>query len=170
MFTGKLIKLGDNVNTDSIYPARFLSFTDPVEMARHAFQGLGDEYTEIIQDISFVVAGHNFGCGSSREQAATCLKYANIVAIIAKGFSRIFYRNAINLGLPVIQCADAVDNVEENDVISVDFEKGKIVAEKGEFAFNPFPPRILEILDAGGLIEYTKKKIESRINRKSVIA
>jgi len=149
-------------DTDSIYPARFLSVTDPLEMAKHAFKGLGEEFPEILQNISFVVAGHNFGCGNSREQAATCLKFANIAAVIAKGFSRIFYRNAINLGFPIIQCADAVDNVTEGGILSVGFEEGKIITESGEFAFSPFPPAIMEILDAGGLIEYAKNKIETR--------
>ena len=164
MTTGKIIKLGDNVNTDSIYPAKFLSFTEPEEMAKYAFKGLGEEFPGALDGVSVVVAGRNFGCGSSREQAATCLKYAGIAAVVAKGFSRIFYRNAINWGLPAVQCADAVDNIENNAVISLDFENSKIVTEKGTFAFNPYPPMVLGILEAGGLIEYARKKIETRPN------
>lgn len=157
--TGKIIKFGDDVNTDIIYPAKFLSITEPLRMAKHAFKGLSEGFPDMLERNSFVVAGYNFGCGSSREQAVTCLKSAGVAAVIAKGFSRIYYRNAINQGFPIIQCVNAVDNIKEGDVISVNFDEGKITTKKGEFTFSPFPPFIMEIMDAGGLIEYTKKKV-----------
>lgn len=159
--TGKVIKFGDNVNTDVIYPSKFLSITDPTEMAKHAFKGVSEDFSNRIEKNSFIVAGHNFGCGSSREQAVTCLKFAGVATVIAKGFSRIYYRNAINEGFPIIQCINAVDNIKDGDVISVDFDEGKILTNTEEFKFSPFPPFIIEIFNAGGLVEYTKNRIKS---------
>jgi len=157
---GKVLKLGDNINTDMIYPAKFLPITDPVEMAKYSFEGISEEFPDKLKEISFVLAGFNFGCGSSREQAVTCIKYAGVDAVIAKSFSRIFYRNAINQGFPIIECVDAIDTIQEEEDISIDFNGGKIKTEREEFTFSPFPSFLIDIMKAGGLIEYTKKKIE----------
>jgi 3-isopropylmalate/(R)-2-methylmalate dehydratase small subunit len=156
---GKAIKFEDNINTDIIYPSKFLSITDPIEMANHAFKGVSEKFPDRLEKNTFIVAGNNFGCGSSREQAVTCLKFAGVAAVIAKGFSRIYYRNAINQGFPIIQSVEAVDNIKEGDVITVNFDEGKILTKKGVFTFSAFPPFIIEIINAGGLIEYTKAKI-----------
>jgi 3-isopropylmalate/(R)-2-methylmalate dehydratase small subunit len=158
---GKVFKFGDSINTDIIYPGRFLPVTDPEEMASHAFQGVSDDFPARLEKNCFVLAGTNFGCGSSREQAVTCLKYAGVAGIIAKGFSRIFFRNCINQGFPVITCADAVDEISDGQIISVDFAGGKIFTEKEEFTFPSLSPFIMDIINSGGLINYTMKVIKT---------
>jgi 3-isopropylmalate/(R)-2-methylmalate dehydratase small subunit len=161
MSKGKTWKYGDDVNTDVIFPGKYTySILDPEEMAKHALEDLDPEFAHKVEPGDFVVAGKNFGCGSSREQAATCLKHAGVQAVIAKSFARIFFRNAINQGLPVVQCSEAVDSVESGEEIAIDFAKGKIETTKGAFAFAPLPESVLKILDAGGLIPYIKKKME----------
>jgi len=159
---GCVIKLGDNINTDIIYPGKFLPITDPEEMAKHAFHGISDDFPTRLAKNSFIVAGANFGCGSSREQAVTCLKYAGVAGVIAKGFSRIFFRNAINQGFPVITCANAVDNISDGEIITVDFTGGKIFTEKEGFTFPSLPTFIMDIIESGGLINYTIKAIRSK--------
>jgi 3-isopropylmalate/(R)-2-methylmalate dehydratase small subunit len=159
---GKVIKFGDHINTDVIYPSRFLSIAEPLEMAKHAFEVYSEEFPKRIEKNSFIVAGHNFGCGSSREQAVTCLKFAGVAAVIAKGFSRIYYRNAINEGFRIIQCNKAVDNIQDGEIITVDFDAGEVITSREIFRFNPFPSFISEIINAGGLVEYTKNKIKAR--------
>lgn len=164
--SGRVIKLGDNINTDIIYPGRFLPITDPEEMAKHAFQGISDDFSELEKNC-FIVAGANFGCGSSREQAVTCLRYAKVAGVIAKGFSRIFFRNAINQGFPVITHANAVNKISDGEIITVDFVGGKITTVTEEFTFPSLPPFIMGIIESGGLINYTKialkKQEEKRI-------
>jgi 3-isopropylmalate/(R)-2-methylmalate dehydratase small subunit len=166
MSKGKVWKYGDDVNTDVIFPGKYTySVLDPAEMAKHALEDLDPEFAQNVNPGDIVVAGKNFGCGSSREQAATCLKFAGVQAVIARSFARIFFRNAINQGLPVVQCSEAVDIIQEGDVISIDFAAGQIQSEKGVFGFAPLPESILRILDAGGLIPYIKKKIEREKNQ-----
>jgi len=156
----RVIKLADNINTDIIYPSRFLPITNPEEMAKHALQGINASFPTKIERNCVIVAGINFGCGSAREHAVTSLKYAGVAAIIAKSFSRIFFRNSINQGLPVITCPDAVDKISDGETITVDFAGGKILKTGEEFNFPPLPPFIMNIIKFGGLINYTK-----RINR-----
>jgi 3-isopropylmalate/(R)-2-methylmalate dehydratase small subunit len=157
---GKAWKYGDDVNTDVIFPGKYTySVLEPREMAQHALEDLDPDFARRVELGDFIVAGKNFGCGSSREQAATCLKFAGIQAVIAKSFSRIFFRNAINQGLPVIQCSEAVDNIKNGEEIAVLFSAGKIKTKKGIFDFAPLPESILNILEAGGLIPYIKKRI-----------
>jgi len=167
MLEGRILKLGDSINTDIIYPGRFSPITDPEEMAKHAFQGISDDFPSRIEKNCFIVAGTNFGCGSSREQAVICLKYAGVAGVIAKGFARIFFRNAINQGFPVITCADAVNKISDGEIITVDFAGGKITTATEEFSFPSLPPFIMGIIEAGGLINYTKialkKQEEKRI-------
>ncbi len=158
---GKVWKYGDDVNTDVIFPGKYTyTITDPQEMAQHALEDLDPKFTKEVKPGDIIVAGSNFGCGSSREQAATCLKYAGVGAVLAKSFSRIFFRNAINTGLPLVQSAEAVDAIEQGEVIEIDFEKGTIQAKKGSFAFPPLPEEVLEILRDGGLIPHTRKILD----------
>lgn len=163
MRKGKVWKYGDDVNTDVIFPGKYTySVLAPEEIAKHALEDLDPEFARKVRPGDVIVAGKNFGCGSSREQAATCLKYAGIQAVVAKSFARIFFRNAINQGLPVVQCSEAADKIENGEEISIDFSRGLIRAAKGVFGFAPLPESILRILDAGGLIPYTKTKIERK--------
>jgi 3-isopropylmalate/(R)-2-methylmalate dehydratase small subunit len=155
---GRVWKYGDDVNTDVIFPGKYTyTITDPQEMAQHALEDLDAKFAKEVKPGDIVVAGTNFGCGSSREQAATCLKYAGVGAVLAKSFSRIFFRNAINAGLPLAQSAEAVAAIEPGEVIEIDFERGTIHAKKGSFAFPPLPEEVLGILRDGGLIPHTRK-------------
>jgi 3-isopropylmalate/(R)-2-methylmalate dehydratase small subunit len=157
---GKVWKYGDSVNTDVIYPGKYTyAILPPEEMAKHALEDLDPEFARKVRPGDVIVAGRNFGCGSSREQAAACLKAAGVQAVVAKSFARIYYRNAINLGLPVLQSPEAVEALQAGDEVEVDFTAGKIRSGSREFSFPAFPPSVLGILEAGGLIEYTKKKL-----------
>jgi 3-isopropylmalate/(R)-2-methylmalate dehydratase small subunit len=157
---GRVIKLGDNIDTDVIYPGRYLPIIDAEEMAEHALEGIDPEFPQRIREGDIIVAGKNFGCGSSREQAATCLKAAGIAAVVAGSFSRIFYRNGINQGLPIITSGEADQSIQNGDEIEIDFSSGSIVLnDGGTLAFREFPDFIFSILDAGGLIPYVKQKI-----------
>jgi len=157
---GKIWRYGDNVNTDVIYAGKYTYvIMPPEEMAKHALEDLDPEFAKKVRPGDVIVAGRNFGCGSSREQAAACLKAAGLQAVVAKSFARIYYRNAINLGLPVLQSAEAVEALQAGDEVEVDVTAGKIQSGGREFSFPAFPPSVLGILEAGGLIEYTKKKL-----------
>ncbi len=157
---GRVWKYGDAVNTDVLFPGKYTySILEPEEMARHALEDLDPEFARKVKPGDILVAGRNFGCGSSREQAAICLKAAGVAAVIAKSFARIFFRNAVNQGLPVIECAQAVDNVETGDTVTVDFVRGKIETPQGIFTFPPFPESIMEILEGGGLVPTVKKRL-----------
>lgn len=163
MKKGRVWKYGDNVNTDVIFPGKYTySILEPEEMARHALEDLDPDFAQKVKPGDVIVAGRNFGCGSSREQAATCLKYAGVQAVVAKSFARIFFRNAINQGLPVLQSEEAVDSIEDGEEIEIDFIGGKIKTGRGDFTFPPFPESVMGILEAGGLIPYTKKKLEGK--------
>lgn len=160
MKKGRVWKYGDSVNTDVIFPGKYTyQIMEPQEMAGHALEDLDPGFAEGVKPGDVIVAGKNFGCGSSREQAAACLKHAGVQAVVAKSFARLFFRNAINQGLPVLQSAEAVDALQDGDEVEVDFAGGKIRTAKGEFSFPPFPELVLGILKAGGLIPYTKKKL-----------
>ena len=161
MKKGRAWKYGDNVNTDVIFPGKYTyTAMEPEEMAGHALEDLDPDFATNVQPDDVIVAGKNFGCGSSREQAATCLKYAGVQAVIAESFARIFYRNAINQGLPVIQSVEAARSIQQGEEVAIDFQKGEIsVEDKKVYSFSSFPDSVLGILDAGGLIPYTKKKL-----------
>jgi len=155
---GKVWKYGDDVNTDVIFPGKYTyTVTDPEEMAKHALEDLDPEFAKEVGKGDIIVAGRNFGCGSSREQAATCLKYAGAGAIVAKSFARIFFRNAINQGLPLVQCREAVENISSDEVVSINFKKGELSCKKGVFNFPPLPESVLGILNDGGLIPHTRR-------------
>jgi 3-isopropylmalate/(R)-2-methylmalate dehydratase small subunit len=154
---GRVIKLGDNIDTDVIYPGKYLPIIEASEMAAHALEGIDPSFPERIGRGDIIVAGSNFGCGSSREQAATCLAAAGIGAVVAKSFSRIFYRNAINQGLPPIECAQAADMIEEGEEVEVDLAGGQLRYSGGSLSFAALPEFVMEILNDGGLIAHTKK-------------
>jgi 3-isopropylmalate/(R)-2-methylmalate dehydratase small subunit len=157
---GKAWKYGDDVNTDVIFPGKYTyTINDPNEMAKHALEDLDPTFARNVQENDIIVAGKNFGCGSSREQAATCLKFAKVGTVVAKSFARIFFRNAINTGLALIQSPEAVDAIESGEIVSIDFEKGELTCKAGVFPFPPLPEFVLRIIQDGGLIPHTKKKL-----------
>lgn len=156
---GKVIKFGDNVNTDVIIPGRYLVSIDPEELAKHAFEPLGPEVQQRLRSSQVVVAGNNFGCGSAREQAATCLIGAGVKAVVARSFSRVFFRNCINTGLLVAECPEAADAATDGGEISIDYASGTVeVAGKG-FRFASYPESLKQILESGGLIPYLAKYV-----------
>ncbi|MCR4404127.1 MAG: 3-isopropylmalate dehydratase small subunit [Candidatus Acetothermia bacterium] len=164
---GRAWKFGDAVNTDVIYPGKYLPLTDPKEMALHAFEGVRPEFAKAVKPGDVLVAGRYFGCGSSREQAATCLKALGLGAVIAESFARIYYRNAINLGLPISVCPGISKGIEEGQELEVDLASGTIknLASGESFQAQPLPPFVLEILEAGGLIPYLKGRLRSTRSR-----
>lgn len=153
---GKVFIMGNNVNTDVIIPGEYLHHTEPKELAKYGFSVMGPDYVQRLRKSDFIVAGENFGCGSSREQATVVIKEMGIKAVIARSFARIFYRNAINTGLPVIESHDLCDMVKEGDEIFIDYGKCEISTPQKIFRFQGFPKNIQGILDAGGLLEYLK--------------
>jgi 3-isopropylmalate/(R)-2-methylmalate dehydratase small subunit len=163
MSQGRVWKYGDNVNTDVIYAGKYTyQLLEPEEMAAKALEDLDPSFAKNVKPGDVIVAGTNFGCGSSREQAAACLRYAGVRAVVAKSFSRIYFRNAINLGLAVLQSGDAPDALRTGDPIEIDFANGRILSAGRTFTFNPLPESVLGIVEAGGLLEWTKKKLASR--------
>ena len=156
---GRAIKYGDNINTDLIIPGRYLILNEPKDLAEHAMEDLDPNFFKKFNFGDILVVGRNFGCGSSREQAAICLKYAGVSAIIAESFARIFFRNAINLGLPIIQSKEVVDCVNNFDILKLDFKNSNIFNKKQnkDFSFNPLPDFIQKIITDGGLISHIKK-------------
>ncbi len=157
---GRVWKLGDNIDTDLIYPGKCLPILDPQEMAKHALEGYDKDFPNKIQKGDIILGGSNFGCGSSREQAATSLKYAGISCIIAKSFSRIFFRNAINQGLALVQSKEAYDLIEGGEMITINYFSGEIITENGKIPFPPLPEIVMGILEDGGLIEHLKKNLK----------
>ena len=159
--TGKCWKFGDHVDTDQIIPARYLNTSDPAELAAHCMEDADPEFSKKIRPGDVIIAGENFGCGSSREHAPLCIKHAKLSCVIAKSFARIFFRNAINIGLPILECPDAVAAISEGDTVEVNIAEGKVVhSESGKvFSTQPFPPELQEIIKAGGLMNFAKKSI-----------
>jgi 3-isopropylmalate/(R)-2-methylmalate dehydratase small subunit len=157
---GPAIKFGNNIDTDVILPGQYLVLVDPYELAKHALESLDPAFPEKAKKGVIVVAGKNFGCGSSREQAPLALKYAGVKCVLAESFARIFFRNAINIGLPVIECIGISNEVETGDELAVDFEAGKIenISKGKKFQVDTLPPFILEILADGGLIENLRRR------------
>lgn len=154
-------KFGNDIDTDAIIPGKYLTINTPDELAKHAFEGVRPEFTCGVKAGDIIVAGFNFGCGSSREHAPLALKGAKVKCIIAKSFARIFFRNAINIGLPLLECQDT-DKIEEGDHIEVDFTSGVIInTEKDQtYEATPLPDFVRGIVDAGGLIEFAKKLVD----------
>ncbi|MDQ7029888.1 MAG: 3-isopropylmalate dehydratase small subunit [Ardenticatenia bacterium] len=160
---GRAWKYGHNVNTDVIFPGKYTyTVTKPEEMARHALEDLDPHFASRVQPGDIIVAGRNWGCGSSREQAVTSLKAAGVGAIVAVSFARIFYRNAINNALPAIICPEAVDAIRPGELVEVDLAAGVVRCEAGEFAFPPLPTSVLHIVQAGGLLPYVRSVLANR--------
>ena len=159
---GRVFKYGDNVDTDVIIPARYLNIADPKELATHAMEDIDAEFVKKMQPGDIVVATRNFGCGSSREHAPLVLRENGVSCVIAASFPRIFYRNAINIGLPILECEAAANAIEDGDIVSVDFDTGVITNEtKGEtYQAAAFPPFIQSIIKAGGLLKSLKERGE----------
>lgn len=161
---GRVWRLGDNVDTDVILPGPYLTLTDPYQLAAHALEGLGIDFAQRVRPGDIIVAGRNFGCGSSREQAPVALKYAGVGAVLAESFARIFYRNAISIGLPVLTCPGLAGAVEEGEELEVDLARGEVKQNKNGVLWQAqkLPPFVLEIIADGGLVAHLKKQFAAR--------
>ena len=157
---GRVFKFGSNVDTDVIIPARYLKVPDPAELAKHCMEDIDKEFVNKVSEGDIIVADKNFGCGSSREHAPIAIKAAGGSCVIAETFARIFYRNAINIGLPIIECPEAAKNIEEGNEIEVDFDSGKIYnkTKNEEYQGQAFPEFMQKIISNGGLINYINNK------------
>lgn len=164
----KAIKYGNNVNTDVIIPARYLNTADEKELALHCFEDLDKEFRQKVKNRKVIIAGSNFGCGSSREHAPLSIKASGVRAIIAASFARIFFRNSINMGLPVITSKQASDFIQDGDELEIDMEKGKIVdiTRDKTFNINPFPEFIQKVIKSGGYINFTRENMKNRFLKK----
>ncbi|MCL2134845.1 MAG: 3-isopropylmalate dehydratase small subunit [Candidatus Bathyarchaeota archaeon] len=158
------IKFGNNIDTDVILPGKYLILVDPYELGKHALESLDTEFVNKAKDGVILIGGKNFGCGSSREQAPIALKYAGVKCVIAETFARIFYRNAINIGLPVIECPTISETIKTGDELSVDLETGKIqnLTNNKMVQGTILPPFVMEILTDGGLIENLRKRLNKK--------
>ncbi len=151
----------DNVNTDVIYPGRYLDVYDPEQMATYCMEDIDTEFKDRVGEGDLVIGGRNFGCGSSREQAVLCLRYAGVQAIVASSFARIFFRNAINQGMPAIECPEAHEAFETGDEVELDMEAGMLrnLTKGTEVGFKPIPPFMMEIIKDGGLVPHLKNRL-----------
>ncbi len=156
---GKVFRYGDNVDTDVIIPARYLNTNDASELASHCMEDIDSAFIKEVETGDIIVAGKNFGCGSSREHAPLAIKTAGISCVIASSFARIFFRNSINIGLPILECEDASREIKAGDRVTVDLSTGKIsnLTSKKEYKAEPFPPFMQDLINAGGLAEYMRK-------------
>ncbi len=159
-FKGRVWLFGDNINTDEIIPARYLNTSDPAELARHCMEDADATFPDKVGQGDIIVAGANFGCGSSREHAPIALKAAGVACVIAESFARIFYRNAFNMGLPILECSGISDEVSDGDSVAVDLDTGKIAMESSGRVLQAqaVPPFMQQLLDQGGLMNYVKRK------------
>ena len=164
MLKGTVHKYGANVNTDVIIPARYLSLSEPAELAEHCMEDIDPQFLSKVKPGDIMIATTNFGCGSSREHAPLAIKASGISCIIAKSFARIFFRNAINIGLPLLECDEAVDKIETGDLVEVDLTKGSIKNLNSGLVFTakPYPDFMAELIAAGGLIEHTKNRLAEK--------
>ncbi len=157
---GKVFKYQDNIDTDVIIPARYLNTTDPKELAKKCMVDIDEEFAQKVKEGDFIVAGENFGCGSSREHAPIAIKESGIKCVIAKNYARIFYRNSFNIGLPILESDEAVEKIENGDEIEVNISTGEIknITKNETYHANPIPEFMQKIIEAGGLVEYVKNK------------
>lgn len=156
---GKIIKFGDNIDTDVIIPARYLNTSDPKELAAHCMEDIDKDFAEKIKAGDIMVGGANFGCGSSREHAPIAIKESGISCVIAKSFARIFFRNSINIGLPILECPEAAENIANGDDVEIDFDSGTITDKTTGKSYQAaaFPEFMQKIINAGGLLAYIRK-------------
>jgi 3-isopropylmalate/(R)-2-methylmalate dehydratase small subunit len=161
---GKVHKFGADVNTDVIIPARYLNVSDPGELAKHCMEGIDSEFATKVEKGDMIVATTNFGCGSSREHAPLAIKACGVSCIVARSFARIFFRNAINIGLPLLECPEAVNETEAGDILEVNLSRGEIrnISRGKTFIAKPYPEFMMGIINAGGLIEYTRSKLRKK--------
>ena len=164
MLKGKVHKYGADINTDLIIPARYLNVSEPAELAEHCMEDIDEDFLKRVKPGDIIMATTNFGCGSSREHAPMAIKAAGISCVIAKNFARIFFRNSINIGLPLLECEEAVDKTEAGDTLEIDLSAGKIknLTSGLTFTANPYPNFMAELISSGGLIEYTKKRLATK--------
>ncbi len=162
---GKAWKFGNDVDTDVIIAARYLNSSDPAELARHCMEDGDPEFAAKVQPGDMILAAKNFGCGSSREHAPIAIKAAGVSCVVAKSFARIFYRNAFNIGLPILECPEAIDEVQEGDTLAVDAATGTIqnLTTGKEYQAVPIPDFMRQIIDAGGLISYVKERVNKNV-------
>ncbi|QZY53944.1 3-isopropylmalate dehydratase small subunit [Crassaminicella profunda] len=158
---GKVFKYGDNVDTDVIIPARYLNTSEPSELAKYCMEDIDATFAENVKTDDIIVANKNFGCGSSREHAPIAIKASGVSCVIAATFARIFYRNAFNIGLPILECEEAVKGIDKDDEVEIDFETGVIVniTKNETYHAEPFPPFIQEIIAKDGLVNYVNEKL-----------
>ena len=161
---GKVFKYGADVNTDVIIPARYLNVSEPAELAQHCMEDIDTDFVTKVAPGDIIMATTNFGCGSSREHAPLAIKAAGVSCVIAQSFARIFFRNAINIGLPLLECAEAVNNTEAGDILEVDLSGGEIknITSGKVFHAEPYPDFMGELIAAGGLIEYTRERLAGK--------
>ncbi|MBO8169654.1 MAG: 3-isopropylmalate dehydratase small subunit [Thermoanaerobacteraceae bacterium] len=161
-FIGRVWKFGDDIDTDAIIPARYLNTSEPEELAKHCMEDADATFPQKVQPGDIIVAGKNFGCGSSREHAPIAIKAAKVSCVIAPSFARIFYRNAINIGLPIFECEEAAREIQEGDEVKVDAVSGEItnLTTGKKYRAVPFPEFMQEIINAGGLMKYVAKKVK----------
>ncbi len=160
IISGRAWTYGDDVNTDVIFPGKYTyTLTNTSEFARHALEDLDPEFAKWVQPDDVIVGGKNFGCGSSREQAAVCIKLSGVRVIVAKSFARIFFRNCVNNGVLPVVCPEAIASIRKGDAVSVDLERNVMITPAGEFAFPPLSPSVAAIIDAGGLIPMLRRKL-----------
>jgi 3-isopropylmalate/(R)-2-methylmalate dehydratase small subunit len=157
-YIGKVLKYGDNIDTDVIIPARYLNISDYKELAKHCMEDIDPSFVSRVKKGDIIVGGQNFGCGSSREHAPITIKESGISCVVAKSFARIFYRNSINIGLPIIECPECVEDANEGDKLEIDLENGTIFNYSNEKTYKimPFPKFIQNIINSGGLMEHIK--------------
>lgn len=163
---GRALKYGDNINTDEIIPGVYLNITDGKELAKHCMEPIDKDFLRKVKERNILVAGRNFGCGSSREHAPIALKGAGVSLIIAASFARIFFRNALNIGLPIVECREAAQGIRDNDKLIIDWVEGKIqnLAKKESYSMAPFPPFLQELIKQGGLEKYIKNRMRQKKN------
>ena len=164
MLKGRVFKYGSNVDTDAIIPARYLNVSEPTELAGHCMEDIDREFAGRVKSGDIIVADSNFGCGSSREHAPIAIKAAGVSAVVARSFARIFFRNAINIGLPLLESVEAVQNTDDGDMLEIDLARGEIrnLTKNKVFTASPYPAFMGELIAAGGLVEYTRKKLAAR--------
>jgi 3-isopropylmalate/(R)-2-methylmalate dehydratase small subunit len=163
---GRAWKFGNDIDTDAIIPARYLNTSDPRDLAAHCMEDADPEFTKKVQEGDVIVAGKNFGCGSSREHAPISIKASGVGCVIAESFARIFYRNAFNMGLPILECQEAVASIQDGDVVEVDLGEGLIVnlTRNESYRSQPVPPFMRKLLEAGGLMPYVREQMAQNLN------
>lgn len=158
---GKVFKYGDNVDTDVIIPARYLNTSDPIELAKHCMEDIDEDFANKVQEGDIIVANKNFGCGSSREHAPISIKASGVSCVIASTFARIFYRNAFNTGLPILECQEASEKIEDGNQVEINFKTGEIknITKNEVYQAQPFPEFIQKIIDNDGLVNYVRNNL-----------